>query len=215
MKTKRIDAGRCRGFSLLELMITLVILTIVLGVVVQAISSMQQRNTVEATKVDLTQQSRQFIDQIVNDIHQCGFPNLKLFDPALGLTTSSNNVAQGLVSASSTAIHFEGDVDGTGVSEVYVQLSQPVGGCPCTLQSATVLKSVGGAPTYYNAVTNVMNTSVFSFYSNTGVVVASPNSNLASIRTIGIELSVISARPDPQTGTYSTIALSSLAKINN
>jgi prepilin-type N-terminal cleavage/methylation domain-containing protein len=216
MKPKYVNAGRGRtsGFSLLELMLTLAILTIVLGVVVQGISTVEQRNTVEVTKVDLTQESRQFMDQIVNDIHQCGFPSLALFDPAMGLTLASNGVAQGLKSASSTGIQFEGDVDGTGVSEVYIQLNQPVGGCPCSLQRGTVLKSAGGTPTYYTEVSNVMNTSIFSFYANTGAVVASPNSNLSSIKTIGLSLSLKSTLPDPKTGIYPTIAFSSL-KINN
>jgi Tfp pilus assembly protein PilW len=217
MKTKRIKnrAGRSDGFSLLELALALVILTLVLGVVIQGISTVLQRNTVEVTKIDLAQESRQFMDQIVNDIHQCGYPGLKMFDPALGLTVSSNNVAQGLKSASSTAIQFEGDVDGTGVSEVYIQLSQPAGGCPCVLQRGTVLKSVGGTPTYYSEVTNVMNTSIFTFYNSNGAVVANPNSNLTTIKGIGLTVSVKSTQPDLQSKVYPTIVLSSVAKINN
>jgi len=217
MKTKwvKMRCGRSCGFSLLELMVSLAILGLVLGVVVQGIVTVQQRNLVEITKVDLSQEARQFMDQITNDIHQCGFPGLKMFDPALGYSNSSNSVAQGFKSASSTAIQFEGDVDGTGVSEVYVQLSQPGGGCPCALQRGTVLKSIGGAPNYYTAVSNVMNTTIFSFYDTNGNVVANPNSNLTTIKSVGITVSVRAALPDPQTRAYPIIALSSVARINN
>ena len=84
MKTKAIQmrTRRQRGFSLLEIMISLAILSIVLGVVIASISSMQSRNSVEVNKVDLTQSAREFMDQIVNDIHQSGYPGLNMFDPA-------------------------------------------------------------------------------------------------------------------------------------
>ena len=66
------------GFTLLELIISVAILTVVVGVVVQGLTKLQQRNTMEAVKVDLTQESREFMDQIVSDIHQAGFPSLKM-----------------------------------------------------------------------------------------------------------------------------------------
>jgi prepilin-type N-terminal cleavage/methylation domain-containing protein len=46
------------GFSLLELMLVVAILTVVLGVVVREAVQLQKRNSVETAKVDLTQQSR-------------------------------------------------------------------------------------------------------------------------------------------------------------
>ncbi len=74
--------GRQRGFSLIELMVSVAILTVVIGVVVQGVNTMQIRNTVEVNRVDLTQESREFMDQITNDMHQCGFPRIGMFDPA-------------------------------------------------------------------------------------------------------------------------------------
>src|ERR1700739_667910 len=95
-KTNNVQAG---GFSLIELMISLAILTIVVGVAVPGLTKLQQRNTMEATHVDLTQESREFMDQIVNDIHQAGYPSLKMFDPNgnPAPTLASNYVSQGLV----------------------------------------------------------------------------------------------------------------------
>ena len=48
---------RENGFSLLEMMIALVILSIVLGVVVQGIIQMQRRNSAENSKVDTVHRS--------------------------------------------------------------------------------------------------------------------------------------------------------------
>src|SRR4029077_1364847 len=71
--------GREQGFTFIELMVSVAILTVVVGVVVQGLTRLMQRNTVETTKVDLTQESREFMDQIVSDIHQAGYPSLKTF----------------------------------------------------------------------------------------------------------------------------------------
>ena len=216
-----------RGFSLLELMVTMAILTIVIGVVTEGMNTMQARNAVETTKVDVTQESRQFMDQIINDIHQAGFPRITLFDPATlaasGTTTacaSDNNVACGLLSMSSTQVKFEGDVDGTGVSVVTLNLVVPNSGCPCTIQRGTVPKSVGGTPAYYTEVNNVMNQNIFTAYDNLGNSVTLPISTQAynnsyDIQAIGVTLYVRAAQPDPKTGSYPSVTMATTVKINN
>jgi len=217
------EHGQQGGFSLLELVVSLVILSVVLGVVVQGITTMEARNTVEANKVDLTQQTREFMDQIVNDIHQAGFPGLNMFDPATLTSktdcTLDNNLACGLVSVSTTAIQFEGDVDGTGVSEVYIQLNVPSGGCPCSIQRGTVLKSVGGLPQFYTQVDNVINTAVFTAYQSDGTPVTLPatkaSGTLKNITAIGITLYVKSLQSDPKTGVYPTVTMVATAKVSN
>ena len=223
MKMTRTIRGvqRDRGFSLMEMMIVLAILSIVSGVIVQGITDTQARNVVEATKTDLTQESRQFMDQVVSDIHQAGFPSIRMFDPA-SLTSSTvcasdNNVACGLLSVTTSAIQFEGDVDGTGVSEVYVQLNTPAGGCPCTVQRGTVLKSVGGAPPYYTEVTNVMNTAIFTayFFDGSSVTLPASATDLPNIKSISMTLYVRSSQFDPKTLQYPTVTMASSAKVNN
>jgi prepilin-type N-terminal cleavage/methylation domain-containing protein len=58
-----------RGFSLIEMLIATAIVTAVLAVVMSAIIQMQQRSKTENTTVDVSQQTRDFIDQMVRDIH--------------------------------------------------------------------------------------------------------------------------------------------------
>jgi hypothetical protein len=185
---------------------------------------MQKRSAVEINKVDLVQQAREFMDQIVNDIHQAGYPGLSMFDPATVNADCTNaadvNLACGLVQVTSTTLQFEGDVDGTGVSEVYIELIQPTsGGCPCTLRRGTVSKSVGGTPAFYTQVDNVMNTSVFTAYLADGTQVTLPanhaGGNLNGISAIGITLYVKASQPDLQTGQYPTVTMVATAKISN
>lgn len=220
------SALRQRGFSLVELMVSLTILTVVIGVVMDGVMTMQKRSSVEVSKVDLTQQAREFMDQIVNDIHQAGFPGKNMFDPSTintDCTTAADvNLACGLVSVTSTTLQFEGDVDGTGVSEVYIELIQPTGGCPCTLRRGTVTKAqyqAGTTPLFYTEVDNVMNTAVFTAYLADGTQVTLPanpaGGNLAGISAIGITLYVKSSTPDLQTGQYPTVTMVATAKISN
>jgi prepilin-type N-terminal cleavage/methylation domain-containing protein len=215
---------RQRGFSMLELVLSMAILSIVVAVVVEGLNGMQQRNAGELNRVDLTQETRQFQDQILRDLRQAGFPSIAMFDPSTLVSStncaSDNNVACGLISVSSTAIEFEGDIDGSGVSDVYIQLVQPAGGCPCTLQRGTVLKSVGGTPAYYTELNYVLNTSVFTAYDYQGNSISLPasTSNLPNIKNIGIALYVQSPFPDPgRSGApfYPDITMVSEAKINN
>lgn len=215
--------GREKGFTIIELMFTVAILTVVVGVVVQGLTRLMQRNTIETTKVDLTQESREFMDQIVSDIHQAGYPDLKTFDPATKpLGYADPGVATpGLVSATQSSLQFEGDVDGTGtVSEVFIQLVPANGPCPCTIQRGAVSKALwqgGTLPSYYTEVTNVNNTNIFQGYDNAGnnipLVGAIPvgSANLAAVE---ITLSVRATSPDTN-GIYPIINMSTSAKIHN
>ncbi|HET8923866.1 MAG TPA: type II secretion system protein [Candidatus Acidoferrum sp.] len=219
------------GFTMIELMVSVVILTIVIGVVVQGLTAVQQRNTIETAKVDLTQESRQFEDQIVSDIHQSGYPSMKMFDPAglvpppVPITSTPNcalyqQVSCGLVNVTPSSLQFEADVDGSGtVSEVFIQLNPLNGPCPCIIQRGTVTKAQwiaapGTLPVYYTEVNNVTNTNIFNGYDNGGNNVALagvPTNNLASIE---ITLNVQSTTPDAGR-VYPTITMSTAAKIHN
>jgi prepilin-type N-terminal cleavage/methylation domain-containing protein len=220
--TKLRERSQC-GFSLLELLIAIVILSIVVAVIVSGVTQLQKSNTNQAVNVDLTQEARQFMDQVVLDLHQAGFPNSKMFDP-LTLAGNPNNYAVGLVSVSPTAVQYEGDVDGTGVSEVIVQLSPSGGPCPCTLRRGAISKALyagGTLPTYYTEVDGVMNLNIFTAYDkagnvvplNCGAGVCADGSSIGNIKDIGILLNVQSNVQNPVTHTYTNVTMSTEAKI--
>ncbi len=205
------------GFSLVEFMIVMAILVIVIGVATDGLVQLQKRSRADASKIDMTQEARQFMDQIINDIHQIGYPNTKLFDPAGN--PSQNNISAGLVSVTSQSLQFEADVDGSGtVSEVYLQLVVPNAGCPCTLQRGTIPKAqVGtGAVPYYTEVNNVTNAAIFDAYDFAGNLIALPASatDLPNIKTIRMTVNVQQNVPD-MNGVRPTVTMVSEAKINN
>jgi prepilin-type N-terminal cleavage/methylation domain-containing protein len=152
---------RMYGFSLLEMMIVIAILTIVLGIVVEGIAKMQQRNFSESAKVDTVQETRDFVDQMVRDIHSVGYPPTRL---AVNNPNCTNiaSISCGVISFSSTSLVYEGDLDGSGtVYRVFMDLVPSASGnCPCTLRRGAISKTqalAGTTPTYFTQVNGVLN----------------------------------------------------------
>jgi type II secretory pathway pseudopilin PulG len=183
MKTPRQAAFRSQaGFSLLELVIVCAILMIVLASVFNGVNVVTQRSQAEQTKVDLTQEGREFVDEFERDLHQAGYPNCRMV--SVGATNNcpadfsnttvyqSSSVAAGLVKVSNTEIIFEGDVDGDGVVDsVRYRLvdsagnSPPTGTCPCTVQRSQKPKVAGTNPgsqptSWSQELQNVVNSGV-------------------------------------------------------
>ena len=136
------------------------VLLVVVGVAVNYIGIVTKRSKSEQTKVDLTQEAREFVDEFERDVHQIGYPGCADFDTggstACGTAANYNNAnfAAGLVAMSYTNIIFEGDVNGDGLVEsVQYRLVDTAGNnpplsCPCILQRSQVQKlATATAPT--------------------------------------------------------------------
>ena len=104
-----LSCRRTAGFSLLEMMISLAVLLIVTGAVFEQIIQMERKSAAEEAKIDTAEQAREFVDQMVRDLHMAGYPNAAMYSAPLDNT--SPLVAAGLVSVSPTQIILEGDVD--------------------------------------------------------------------------------------------------------
>jgi prepilin-type N-terminal cleavage/methylation domain-containing protein len=148
--------SRQRGFTVVEMLIAVAILTAVVAVALNGLNQVQRRNANEATKLDMTQQAREAMDQIVRDLHQAGYPNVKLFSPAeaaaapqniaAGITSFSNDCVTGIAAATSCIV-FEGFVEGSGVNVTSYQAipkSAANPQCPC-LQRSQVQKAANPA----------------------------------------------------------------------
>ncbi len=180
----RRNLGSQSGFTLLEILIVLLILTIVMGVVFKDIDTVQKRYRTEEAKLDITQESREFLDQSVRDLRQTGFPGQRLYAenvlgpvgaPPGGAVDQNALAAVGLVWVSNNDLVFEGDVDGSGVvwSVRYTLQPGPSGGCPCIVQRSQVQKvngdprpvSLGGqqGTTYSIQLENILNSGPFGF----------------------------------------------------
>ena len=237
---RRLSAVNQRGFTLLEALVGIAILLVVMAAVFSQIQRLQLNSNSEALKMDLTQESREFIDQTVRDLHMAGYPKSTMYNN-LGIT--SNLVAAGLVRVSPTEVLFEGDVDNSGtVSSVDItyEATDPAdANCPCVRRRSTPKQN--GNPwqqntgTYYIEVEQVLppgtgagqsGEDLFTFYGKNGNQLAiptagvdiSPTGNpglIAQIYTIKINLSTLSQNKDPLTGQKQRISMSVTGHLNN
>jgi prepilin-type N-terminal cleavage/methylation domain-containing protein len=151
MTKARTTRSRQAGFSLIELMISVLILMVIMGSVFQQLDLVQKRARSEEVKLDMFQTAREFVDQMVRDIHQAGFPNTKMYtyDSAnagvnwINAAKDINN-AVGVYYISNSEIRFQGDVDGDGVVDNVAYKLFPKSNadgdanCPCLRRSQTV-----------------------------------------------------------------------------
>src|SRR5437899_4073997 len=89
------------GFSLLEMTMVLGILSLVLAVTMTAINDVQKRSRVEEAKGDLTQESREFVEQMVRDLHQWGYTTSSMYTAVPA--ANSTKWAAVLLSATTTS----------------------------------------------------------------------------------------------------------------
>lgn len=232
-----------RGFSLLEMMVVIVIVSIVIGAVLTQVEQTQRRAATEQGTLDQFQDAQNFVDQIATDIHQMGYPNIHSFDITTWATpyVNNNQIAAGLVSLSPTQIIFEGDMDGSGNVSIVSYAVNGDGKCAKCLERAeiqykptgitaasnaayvTAIKALLTTGTYSAEIQNVQNTaSIFKAYDSSGNALASSfdmgtnAATTAQARAIQISLDVSDpTKVDPKTRQSLEANITSRAQIVN
>ena len=198
-RSQKLSGRSQAGFSLLELAITMIILMIVMAAVFREVNEIQRNTSRESQKLDLTQESREFVDQFARDVHMAGYPAPRIFQNYSGLTDVET--ATVLVYVSTTDLIFEGNVYGDKnvyrVEYKYFPSDPNDANCPCVRRSVTQ-KSTSNAdpitgyptPTYYTEVQNVVDPTpiqgqptiepIFTYFEASGALVDVDNFNGAS-----------------------------------
>lgn len=218
MKNKK--HSRQSGFTLIEMLLVVLLLSIVVGAVFSQIDRAQVRYRVEDQKVDLTQQEREFIDQFTRDLHQAGYPSAAMY----GGSATANQVALGVTSLSSNDIVFEGDVDGDGAVDT-VEYSYFDGSgwsssapnpCPC-IRRSQLSKGAAGPATTYTQVQNVIGTSFFTAFDVGGNSITLPASagNLSKIKTVQLTLTTQGVVQDNDAHKSIQVTMTGMARLVN
>ena len=244
-KTSRKSMPSQTGFSLIEMLIVILLLSIIMGSVFQQVTLIQKRYRSEENKLDVFQTAREFIDQMVRDIHQAGFPNKKMYAASTfaGPPEQSDLNAIGIVEITPTKVRFEGDVDGDGfvdtVAYNLITNTTAAGNqnCPC-LRRSQLRKANGTDPfdqieDYRTQVENVTtdNRTIFTAYDSAGAQVdlgaglqktlfnpSASNYNsdpVNRIWTIQIQLNVRAAIQEVGLNFRPQVFLTATAQVNN
>ena len=212
--------GKPRGFTLLEIMISLLILSLVTGAVFSQLNLAQERMSAEQTKLDDFQQARDFVDQFFRDINQIGDPNVRMFDQtAIAFAAplmNDSRLAAGLVRIDNTGIEFEGSVNGIGTVQSVQYMINGAGTCALCLQRSQVDK-INGSPwnqgtNWGTEINDILSNPIFKYYDVNGVQIPPASlpidistvagaQTIASVKTIQISLRIQNpAKIDMQSG---------------
>lgn len=200
------------GFSLLEMTLAMLILTLVMGVVFEQLSAAQYRTANEQARLDDFQQVRDFVDQFFRDINQIGDPNSRIFDltggtwsPALqSPVINDSRFAIGLVKIDANSIQFEASVNGISTVQSITYMINGSGTCTLCLQRSQVTK-VNGSPltgqttNWGTEVNDVVSNPIFKYFDTTGTQITSlpvdisttaGANTIATVKTVQINLQV-------------------------
>ena len=230
--------NRWRGFSLLEMVISMAVLLVLTGTVFEQIMTMQRKSLAEETKVDTEQKAREFVDQMIRDLHMAGYPRASMYSTSPD--DSNQYVAAGLVSASPTQIILEGDVDSDGFVESvqvgYLPNSPGDPNCPCIRRSAIrkqplapLSQPVAGGN--YTETGHVVppgtgpgqsGSDLFTFYDSSGkpvpigsgIDISSDPQDLANIATVKINVSLLTREVGAGPGETARTSLSATARLD-
>lgn len=223
-----------RGFSLIEMLISMAVFLLLTGMVFEQIIAMQQKATVESARVDTTEQAREFVDQMMRDIHMAGFPKAAMY--ATPLDNTSPLVAAGLVSVSPTQMILEGDVNSEGqvysVNVQYVAADSNDPNCPCVRRSAVPKTAASplAQPTspVYTETEHLIapgqaGEDLFAYYDQNGnkidvtggVDISTPGgqATIQSIKTIKVNVSLANDRPADGPGETTRMSLTGTARL--
>jgi prepilin-type N-terminal cleavage/methylation domain-containing protein len=228
--------GLSRGYTLLELLISLAILATVTGAVFEHINAMQKKASSAAMKLDMNQQAREFLDQTVRDLHMAGYPGASMYSNPL---LHPSQVAAGLVRVSPMEILLEGDVNNDGnvysVDIAYVANDPNDPNCPCIRRSAQAKVdadsfSQPSNPNYTETQrvfppgtgAGQSGEYLFAYYDQngnpidvgTGVDLHSAPGMIASIKTVKINLSLLTNQQDPASGGFMSTSMSATSRLN-
>jgi prepilin-type N-terminal cleavage/methylation domain-containing protein len=225
---------RQAGFSLLELLMVVLLLTIVVAALFSQIERAQVRYRVEDQKLDLTQQEREFIDQFTRDVHQAGFPAVAVLGNQYDLTRKYT--AAGVWSISDVDLHMEGDVDGDGVVKSVVYSYFDGAGwagpgpnpCPCLRRSvnpkqdnvAPSAQPQGAAFTQVENIVPINGQPIFTAYNAVGNTVpinpaVTDPATLKTIKSVRITLTTQGLGKDTDAQKSIQVTMTGTARLVN
>lgn len=206
--------AKARGFSLLELIIVLGLVSAILGVVLSTLSEGDRVSLLGRQESEMGQQLRDILTLVVRELRRAGLPPRNAYDGHyLRSSGRLNLVSRGILAAShSGKLVFTGDINNDGRVD-YVEYAVSGATPPLTLtRRAGPMGDAGTLPdSPAQALSRLVESCRFSYFDASGDV----TSKAAEAASVRIDLTLRSQAPDLPSGHHRTLSRSVRVKPYN
>ena len=203
-----------RGFSLLELMIVLGLVSAILGVVLSTLSGGNRASMLARQESEMGRQLRDILTLMVKELRRAGFPPLNAYDGHYLRSSGRLNLVSGgiLAESHSGKLVFTGDIN-TDNRVDYVEYA--VSGATPPLRLTRRAGPIGDAGTLPGGPSQTLSRLVescrFSYFDASGDL----TSRTAEAVSVRIDLTLRSRTPDLPSGHHRTLSRSVRVKPDN
>ena len=199
--------AKVRGFSLLELIVVLALVSAILGAVLSTLSEGGRVSMLGRAESEMRQQLRDVLTLMVKELRHAGFPPPNTYDGHyLQSSGRLNLVSSGILAGShSSKLMFTGDINADNRVD-YVEYAVSGAAPPRTLtRRAGPIGEAGTLPGgSAQPLSRLIESCRFTYFDAAGAVTA----NASQAATIRIDLTLRSRYPDGPSNRYRTVSRS-------
>jgi len=205
---------RVRGFSLLELMIVLGLVSAILGVVFSSLLEGDRVSTLGRQESEMSRQLRDILTLMVKELRRAGLPPLNAYDGHFLRSSGRLNLVSGgiLAQSHSGKLAFTGDINADHRVD-YVEYAVSGSTPPLTLtRRAGPIGNAGTLPVGpAQTLSRLVESCRFSYFDASGEVTSRP----AEAASIQIDLTLRTQAPDWLSGRHRTLSRSVRVRPDN
>ena len=202
---KHLAIARAHGFTLVELLIVLAVLSVLLDAVFSSLNEGQTSSQVSNEENEIYENLQDVLSLMTSELRAAGFPPESYYDAQylLNPLTRKNLVARGPIFIGPMEIQFQGDIDGDNTVD-YVRYYLSGSSAPYSLlRFGGAIKPdgslPGGSP---QKLADQVETFQLRYLDNSGIETAI----LGDVATIEIELTLRTKHVDPLSHIYRTVS---------
>ena len=199
--------ARARGFSLLELIIVLGLVSAILGAVLSTLLEGGRVSVIGQRESEMGRQLRDILTLMAKELRQAGFPPPNAYDGHYLRSSGRSNLVSGgiLAESRSDRLVFTGDINADNRVD-YVEYA--VSGATPPLRLTRRAGPIGDAGTLpggpAQTLSHLVESCRFSYFDASGMV----TSRAARAASVRIDLTLRSRAPDPPSGRHRTLSRS-------